>query len=505
MHSTPPSRRTAALSIDGSDGSARRNRRSRLIGAALVVAAIAIAGSLVATEVFGSKSGTARPASRSDVTVDFGAKTATDDPAAVGVDESTYGTPSDLDDLAAQALLKKLGVGYARIALTLADPADPASRVICAATGCDTAIDPVSWVQMMDAAGEAPIAQIPDSLSAADAAAIVRQFAVAVGTRKPVAGWVIGNEPNGSNESAGTYDANFNTLYDAMKKADPSISIGGPATLGFDQPFLRQFLRQCGSRADFVDFHFYPGHETASQLLAEPPALTRDLATLRTMISAAVPSRASSIAIHVGEWNFSADPGTLGRYAYTGFASVLDADLLGRILTAGADSLAWGTKNGPLSLLYGAVYPGDPVTAPAGYKSDTPMPLYEAIAMFTGQGLFPRFGTAIVSAVSARPGIDAFASADPDEIVLVNTNATAERVTVSTEGGNSRAAAVWQLHQTGTLPRTPVNRGTALSVAGIFKLDLPADSVTTMVLTAHVKPAVTSDPGDCGASTRGYL
>ena len=133
------------------------------------------------------------------------------------------------------------------------------------------------------------------------------------------------------------------------------------------------------------------------------------------------------------------------------------------------------------------MYPGNPVTAPAGYKSDTPMPLYEAIAMFTGQGLFPRFGTKIVSAVSVRPGIDAFASAGPDEIVLGNTNAKAERVTVGTEGDNLRAAVLWQLHQTGALPGPPVRKGTATSVAGIFKLALPADSVTTMVLTPLVK------------------
>jgi hypothetical protein len=483
MHSTSPSRRTAALQINDPDEPARQNRRSRLIGAVLIVGTIAIAVSLVATGGFGSKTGSATPVSRSDVTVDFGAQTATDDPAAIGVDESTYGTPSDIHDPSAQALLKKLGVGYARIALTLAVPADPNSRITCAASGCDTTIDPVTWVQMMDAAGEAPIAQIPDSLSAADAAAIVRHFAVTAGTSKPVVGWVIGNEPNGSNESASTYDAKFNTLYDAMKKADPSIAIGGPATLGFDQPFLQQFLQQCGSRADFVDFHFYPGHETASRLLAEPPAMTRDLATLRAMINATVPSRASSIAIHVGEWNFSADPGTLGQYAYTGFASVLDADLLGRILSAGADSLAWGSKNGSLSLLYGAVYPGDPVTAPAGYKSDTPMPLYEAVGMFTGQGLFPRFGTKIVSAVSVRPGIDAFASADPDEIVLVNTTAKNERVTVRVNSDNPQSAVVWQLHQTTPVAEPPVKKGSATSEAGNFKIYLPADSVTTMVMT----------------------
>jgi Glycosyl hydrolases family 39 len=488
MHSTSQSRRTAAMRINHPDEPAPPKRRPRLIGVVLIVGTIAIAVSLVATGSvpLGSNSVTATPASHSDVTVDFGQRTATDDPNAIGVDESTYGSPSDIDDPAAQALLRKLGVGYARIALTLANPANPASKVTCAAGGCDTTINPVSWVQMMDAAGETPIVQIPETLTQADAASIVRQFGAAVGAAKPVADWVIGNEPNAANESASVYDANFNRLYDAMKQADPTIKIGGPATLGFDQPFLEQFLQQCGSRADFVDFHFYPGHETAAQLLAELPAMSQDLATLRSMIAATVPSRASSIAIHVGEWNFSADPGTLGQYAYTGFASVLDADLLGRMLAAGADGLAWGTKNGPMSLLYGAVYASSGPTAPQAYKLDTPMPLYQAISMFTGQGLFPRFGTKIVSAISALPGIDAFASADPDEIVLVNTTAKARRVTVRIDSDNPQSAVVWQLHQLGVLPTPPVKKGTATSEAGNFKVELPADSVTTMVMTTLI-------------------
>ena len=214
--------------------------------------------------------------------------------------------------------------------------------------------------------------------------------------------------------------------------------------------------------------------------------MSQDLATLRAMIKATVPDRASAIAIHVGEWNFSADPGTVAEYAFTGFASVLDADLLGRILAAGADGLAWGSKNGTLSLLYGAVYPGDPTSAPAGYTSDTPMPLYEAIGMFTGQGLFPRFGTTIVSATSVLPGVDVFASANPDEIVIVNTNAKSERVTVRVDSNNPQSAVVWQLHQTTPVAGPPVKKGTATSEAGNFKIYLPGDSVTTMVMTTLI-------------------
>jgi Glycosyl hydrolases family 39 len=485
MHSTSSSRRTAALRLNEPKPPPRR--RSRLISAALIIAVLAIAVSLVTSGTVslgsGTVGGTTHVIPKGDVTVDFATSMVTDDPAAIGVDESTYGTPSDIEDRTAQKLLKKLGVGYARIALTLANPADSTSRVTCAAAGCNTSIDPSKWITVMESAGEVPVAGIPDTLSTADAAAIVKRYSGSGSAGKPIVDWVIGNEPEAINEDVATYDARFNTLYDAMKKAEPQIKIGGPATLGFDQPFLQQFLKDCGSRVDFVDFHFYPAHEDATQLLAELPAMSQDLSNLRTMIRAAVPDRSASIAIHVGEWNFSADPGTLAQYAFTGFASVLDADLLGRILIAGADSLAWGSKNGPMSLLYGDTSAAGGNSAPSGYESDTTMPLYQAIGMFTGQGLFPAFGKTIVSSTSVVSGVDVFAATGPDEIVIVNTNTSAKRVSIQANGSNQQSAVIWQLHQPGSVAEPPVRKGTVTSATDSFKLTLPANSVTTLVMT----------------------
>ncbi len=464
--------------------------RSRLVGAGLIAVVLAIAayfaltGTVLAPKPPAAKaSAHTRPVPKpGQLNVDFAAAVATTDPAAIGVDESTYGMPSDIADKKAQRLLRDLGVGYSRLAVTLADPANPASRVICAASGCDTALNVSQWIRMMNGLGEVPVVGIPDNLSPTAAAAIVRQLAGPQVSGQPVMTWVIGNEPNVANESAATYDANFNALYDAMKKANPWIKIGGPATLGFDQPYLQQFLTDCGSRADFVDFHFYPGYpgsSTASQLLTEVAGLSKDLAALRTMINAAAPGRAAQIAIHVGEWNFSADPTTLAQFAFTGFASVLDADILGQILTAGADSLAWGSKNGPQSLVY-----GDYRDLVPGYKQDSPMPLYQAIGMFTGQGLFPHFGTEIVKTTTALPGIDVFASAKPDEIVLVNRGGTnVSRVTLRVYNASEKGAVVWRLHQTGKSAMPPVNLGTIRDVAGLFTIDLPANSVTTLVMT----------------------
>ena len=482
MHATSRSRRATAerrvKDVNRSSG-----RRSRLIGLALIAAVLAIAVTFVTTGAIprSHKSVTVPPAApKADVTVDFGAGVRTIDPAAIGVDESTYGTPSDITDKKAQHLLKVLGVGYSRLWVTLADPGNSASRVVCGAAGCDPDIDVAQWIKTMQSLGEVPVIGFPDTLSAADAAVIVTRFAATAAN--PVRYWVIGNEPDVANqETATTYSQHFNTLYDAMKHADPSIMIGGPATLGFDQPFIQTFLDNSASRVDFVDFHFYPGRETAAQLLNELPQMSADLATLRDMINHAAPGRASDIAIHVGEWNFSADPVTLGQFAYSGFASMLDADLLGRILSGGADSLAWGSKNGPMSLVY-----GDGTGAPAGYTSDTPMPLYEAIGMFTGAGRFPHFGTTMVAATSVLPDVDAFASSAPDEVVLVNKGTADLRVVVHVQSDNPQGATVWQLRQTRRTPTPPVNVGTVSSLDGTFKVTLPGDSVTTLIMTNQV-------------------
>ena len=485
MHATSRPRRRSPDEDRGKDPQRAIRRRSWLVGLVLIAAAVATAVALV---TIGTGTGPKPPPTQSptpppvtgnwNVAVDFASTVRTIDPDAIGIDESTYGTPTDVTDKTSQRLLRVLDAGYARLAVTMSDPSNPQSRIICAAAGCNPDVSVDTWIKVMQSLGETPLVEItPDSLSPADAAAIVQHFDAA--GNAPIIYWVIGNEPDVNNqESATTYSAHFNAIYDAMKRVDPWIKIGGPATLGFDEPFIKTFLADSGSRVDFVDFHYYPGYEDETQLLSDLTAMSADLQTLRTMIDSAVPSRASDIGIHVGEWNISADSRTLGAFAYTGFASMFDADMLGRMLEGGADSLVWGSKNGPMSIVY-----GDGTGAPAGYTPDTPMPMYEGLGMFTGEGLFPHFGTRIVSAASNLPNVDAFASASPDEIVLVNKGTTATHIKVHITGANARAATIWQLTQPGVTPSPPRRLGTALSVKGTFDILLPSESVTTLVLT----------------------
>jgi hypothetical protein len=122
------------------------------------------------------------------------------------------------------------------------------------------------------------------------------------------------------------------------------------------------------------------------------------------------------------------------------------------------------------------------------------MPLYEATGMFTGLGLFPHFGTSLVAAGSGVRGVDAFASASPDEIVLVNLNSKVKGALVHVTGargggagggssGGSLRASVWRIDQTGATPALPVKVASLTSENGLFQVSLPAASVTTLVIT----------------------
>jgi hypothetical protein len=430
--------------------------------------------------------------------VDFTAVSRALDPDAIGADETTYG--HDATDATAQGLLSGLGIGYARVSLTLARPSDPSSPIVCGANHCDSGTSGDGWVAAMKGMGETPVIQLPDTLTPADAAAIVTHFNVRTGN--PVHYWLIGNEPDKHGETAAAYSARFNSLCEAMKAADPAIKVGGGATAWYDPSFLTTFLRDSGSRVDFVDFHFYGegGHslETYAQLLGKLATMSSDLARLRSLISATVPSRAASIAIHVGEWNIAWDTEPV---QFTGFASMWDADLLGRILSGGADGMSFGTKSGGLGLLF---HHGAGVAPPAGYPDDSPMPLYEAIAMFTGAERFPRFGTAMVHATSSLGGVDVFASAFPDDIVIVNLNPRVRSTVLHVDSDAPESATEWQLTQPGAAPSAPASIGTAVSDNGSFALTLPAQSVTTLTLTqaSGRNPAiVTSQPACASTAT----
>ena len=400
-------------------------------------------------------------------------------------------------------LLKTLGVGYTRIRLgyQTPNPTDYQSTPIvcwsCSADGSgqnNPLITGDSWISTMKWDGEIPVVSLLDTISDNDATALVEHFKA---DGNPVAYWEIGNEPDLSGESPSTYASNFNRVATALRKgdaaivtADAPIKIGGGTTSWEDSGYLQEFLEDAASQpasqpahhVDFIDFHFYGATDNAThtatkaELLASMPKITSDLSHLRSIVGAQIPG--AQIPIFVGEWNLNSAYNAL---AYTGFAAAWDADVLGRILTAGAVGEAFGTHSGSMSVLYNSDT-GD--FAPSGFAKDEPMPIYEALSMFTGSsGLFPHFGTTVVSASSSLAGVDAFASSSPDDIVLANPSSSAKDALVHIANGGDLSAAEWQIAQTGTAPAAPWLWATRSTRNGSFYLNLPPESVTTMVIT----------------------
>jgi Ricin-type beta-trefoil lectin domain len=316
---------------------------------------------------------------------------------------------------------------------------------------------------------QTPVGDIPDSDTASGAAGIVRHASSAASD--PVRTWMITAR---SGETAAAYSARFNVLYDAMKAAAPGIKVGGNVGQ-YSGAFLRTYLTDSGSRADFIDFSFY-GEGAAQQagsagLLAALSTLSKELSDAKSAIKAVVPARAADIAIYVGGWDITSgtDP-----VRFTMFAAMWDADLLGRMLAAGAGSLASGA---------GLLYAGGG-GAPRAYQAGGPTPLYEAIAMFTGEGLFPRFGKATNAASSSLPGVDVFASTSPDEVIAVNTSGASRTTVLRVSADTPLRAAQWRLGQANGAVEGPAAAGTATSRNGTFQLSLPSGSVTTIVVTA---------------------
>jgi Ricin-type beta-trefoil lectin domain len=425
-----------------------------------VLAALVVA---VAVAFWFTRSGSSAPSPAGTgpgLQVNFAAVSHGNEQAAIGANDAAGGLP-DTGSAAAtvQALLRTLRLGYSGTSL---------SQVSRAADG---------QVASAHDVGETAVVAIPDTVTATEAAAIVTHFSTATGANSasvPVRDWLITAR---GDESAAAYSARFNVLYDAIKAAAPGITVGGGTPAGYDRSFLQAFLRGSGARVDFVGFGFY-GEEadsakTNGQLVAALADLSGELSGTQSLIDATVPARAARIAIYVDGWNITDGPSPV---QFTGFAATWDADLLGRVLAAGAISLASGAQGGLL-------YDGQ-TQAPRAYQVGSPTPLYEAIGMFTGEGLFPRFGAEAVRATSALPGVDVFASASPDEIVVVNT-ASATRTTVLRVSGDAPLRATqWRLAQANGAVAAPASVGTATSRNGSFSLSLPSGSVTTVVVTA---------------------
>ncbi|NUQ86961.1 MAG: hypothetical protein HOQ43_00640, partial [Glycomyces artemisiae] len=138
-------------------------------------------------------------------------------------------------------------------------------------------------------------------------------------------------------------------------------------------------------------------------------------------------------------------------------------------------ALVYGDKNGCLGLTgeWGEGTGADFV------DMNEPLPVYHGIGMFTGEDLFRPFGSTMVATTSPDPLLYVFASTGERNVVLVNTGTAAVTTGIDFTGLAAATADVWR---TTDADRTPHPDGTAAITGGAMTIDLPARSVTTLVI-----------------------
>jgi hypothetical protein len=267
-----------------------------------------------------------------------------------------------------------------------------------------------------------------------------------------------------------------------MKAIDRTIKIGGGATAWYDAAFLQTFLRQSGSRVDFVDFHGYAQEGTVSgnytTLFQIAAGYGHSINNLRSLIQQIVPARASQIGIEVGEWELNWK-GT--AQDNINFHSLWAASVLGNILKAGGWSLFYADKG---FALYGN---SQTFTDPHGHlvniHPDDTNAAYHGIGMFTGEGLFRGFGTTMVNASTTLPNVEVFASDNLKNIVVINKDqAVTQTATFFLNGVASGTIDVWRKDESVLFPNPPIKQVTIPLENGTFTYQLPPFSVTTFVL-----------------------
>ena len=326
----------------------------------------------------------------------------------------------------------------------------------------------------------------------------------------PIKYWIIGNEPeiNGQKydyqgrvlQDGRTYGDLWAELYAAMNVADPTIKIGGPATSSFSgrvvtnisqatnpgspSQFWNDFLNttrggvgKVADLVDFVDWHSYgggnfvTGGESTATILARVTNPNSELLNARAVVNAYASdgSRGTTMPMMVSEFNWAYKPDN-GRADIRDAANTVDLD--GRfhmaantvfiaafylnILRQAGWGLMFGDLVGPLGMYLRNNGQGDNMAIGGvtkyfphpGKPAGTPMPAYYGIGMWTGMGLFRRFGSNIVTVTGSPTNTQVMAAtrgANQADVVIINRDETIVRnLTMTTTGiANGTSVDIW--------------------------------------------------------------
>ena len=364
--------------------------------------------------------------------------------------------------------------------------------------------------------------------------------------------WVIGNEPELNTSKIDykgrvTTDGRtagdlFCELGAAVKAADATAKLWGPAassyggkaksntalatTPGAMGQFFNDFLNASGygtSVAELLDvlcWHKYlsgnSGQDTSTNyLMGLTGGHYGEIVDAKTLINNIMPARASQIKYSLNEWNIFYQPanGRQGIKDENGVwyderptvaeGTVMVASAIRNSMRATNNYFVFfGDIVGPLGLWTRNPYdlnatpqlkgdnmgPGGLIHYPHGRPVLSPYSTYWALVMYTGGGLFRRFGANIpVQLGHGIANLEVQASTDNGgDVVLINKDDTVtRRINLQTTGVASGPVDIWQTQRHAPFdPPVRVAQGNIVSSA--IEVVLPPMTVTRVIITPTV-------------------
>ena len=303
----------------------------------------------------------------------------------------------------------------------------------------------------------------------------------------PVAYWEIGNElegqweqghfrPDGKEMSGEMYADIYLAFAKAMKAADPTIKIGGPAASNDGVVFGAALLEKAADYIDFISYHTYPAnsHKGTPKLFEEADSILAGIKKVRELIRQKAPHRADKIEIGITEWHVGIHE---GPRTVNHISGPWTAKWIGRMIEAGVD--------------FANVWDLFSQTAQGGHgifgKDDalTPRGPFWAMQMWS-----QHLSTNLLKCETSETGITAFAT--EKAIMLINEN---EREPITTRlqiAGKaltgtflahelSASSYLWNEHTNTTVwSHPPVTRTHTLNADA--RITLPPLSATVLLL-----------------------
>ena len=129
--------------------------------------------------------------------------------------------------------------------------------------------------------------------------------------------WEMGNEldgawelgyylPDGSEMDAKEYVRRYKLFATAMKKADPTIKVGGSVASSMALAFIEELIQDTDAPIDFISFHAYPSQNEAlsvAKMFNEAAKVGDAVNRIKSWLAKYRPGEEERIEIAVTEWN----------------------------------------------------------------------------------------------------------------------------------------------------------------------------------------------------------